>query len=148
MRLKRTILPHQARAHALRVDLSRQGRRLFGTCAEAKPDHADGATTPERPDTVQPELESGQPPGAQPIRDRLDDRAIDAADKAEGEVQVFGRRPAEVGCQLRTRCDESSELITLRLRDRKPEESADPQRARFFFQFSWAHVLGRVGRQP
>jgi hypothetical protein len=148
VRLKRPIFPRQARAEAFLVNLRRQHRCPFGTRAEAKPNHADGATAPERPDIVQREFESSQRSGAQRIGDRLDDRAIDAADKAKGEVQIFGRRPAKVGRQLSTRCDESSELITLRLRDRKPEESADPQRVRFFFQFSWAHVLGRVGRQP
>src|SRR4029077_15529241 len=44
--------------------------------------------------------------------------------------------------------DEASQLLTLRLGHREPEERANLQRARVFFQFSCTQLLGRVGRQP
>jgi hypothetical protein len=63
-------------------------------------------------------------------------------------VKVLKCRPTEAWRDPRAFRNETSQLFPLRLGHWQPEEGADPQRLRVFFQCSWAHVLGRVGRQP
>jgi len=137
MGLELALLSGKTGARALRFDLRRQvgGLRLPGP--KAKPHHSHRAPAPKRARCAQTELETWRGLLRQRVRDSFDDREIDVADKPNSEVEVLRRRPPELRRDARASGDEASQHLSLRLRNRQPEEGADPQRPRaFFFQFS------------
>ena len=141
------ILAREAGLPAGGVHRCGQGSGIVGAGAEAQPNHARGAPAAEGAGGAEAQLKPGA--GAlEPVGDCFDHGALDAPYKPNREVQVLGWCPAEIGRQLRASGDETCQLFALRIGHREPEEGADLQRARGFFQFSWTHELGRVGRQP
>ena len=137
MGLELALLSAKTGARALRFDLRRQGGGLRLSRPKAKPHHSHRAHAPERARRAQTELKTWQGLLRQRIGDGFDDREIDVADKPNSEVEVLRRRPPELRRDARASGDEASQHLSLRLRNRQPEEGADPQRTRaFFFQFS------------
>src|ERR1700716_1059038 len=85
---------------------------------------------------------------AEPVRNPFDHRTLDAADKADGQVEVLGRGPAKFGRHRSAGDEVPIKFLDLGLRHRQPKEGTDLQRLGGFFQWIGAHVLGAVGRQP
>ena len=141
------ILAGEAGLPAGGVHSRGQGSGFVGARGEPEPHHASAAPAAEGTDSAEAQLKPGK--GAlEPVGHSFDDGSIDAADKPDGQVKVLSRCPPKIGRELRAPRDETSELFALRIGHREPEEGADLQRARGFFQFSWTQELGRVGRQP
>ena len=139
----------QPDAHALLFHVRGDGGHRLSAGAKSDPHHARGATAPKRPHVAKVHIEPPQSVLRQRIGHRFDQRSLDIADKTNGQMEIGGRGPSKVWRHLRAIRDETRQHFALRLGHRQPEERADPQRTRvFFFQFSWAHWLGRVGRQP
>lgn len=147
MSFERTLFSGHARLPAGGVDTRCQAGGLIDAGTKPKPDHAREAPSAERAGIAETELKPGTN-AFQPTRHRLDHGAIDAADKPDRHMQVLRRHPPKVRRQLRAAGDETAQVFTLTIGHREPEEGANLQRARGFFQFSWTHELGRVGRQP
>jgi hypothetical protein len=124
-----------------------QHTRPVRPSTEPEPHHTHRSPAPECADLAHLQLETGECQAGKTVGDFFDHPSIDAADKADCEVEVRGRRPPEVRCRPGAKGDESSQLIALRLGHRQPEKRSNSQRAGVF-QCSRAHVLGRVGRQP
>ena len=148
MGLESPFLRGEAGTHAFRLNQRRERDRRVCSGSKPKPHHAHRPPAPKRADVSQSQLERGRRPAGDRIGHALHHLAIDAADKTHGEVKVLKCRPTEAWRDPRAFGDEAPKLFTLTFGHGQPEEGADPQRLRVFFQCSWAHVLGRVGRQP
>ena len=151
MRLQGPALGPEPRPHALELDLGRQLPGLLLACAELEPDYAHQAPSLEGPELAYLQVETGQFQLVQPAGDGIHHWALDGSDETDGEMQVRGRCPPEVGRRHRAGDQVALQPVALRLRDGKPEERADSRRyflAGAFFQCAGTQVLGAVGRHP
>ena len=115
MRPERPFLCLEPGLNARRLDFGRESRRRLGSRPQSKPDHANETSTLEGTQLAQVQIKGGQGPGGQPFRNLLDDNALDVADETDGQVEIGGRRPAEVRRGLRTPGDKVSQRSALRL---------------------------------
>ncbi len=150
MRLEWTILGLQSGGDALRLDLRRQALCRANARCQAQPGYPHQAASLEGPKLPEREVKSRQPRPRQPVRDRLHNTAIDAADEAQRQVEVGRRDPAKIAGLRFTLGDVAAERFTMLLRQRQPKEgtNATAYFAVFFFQAFGAQELGAVGRQP
>ena len=82
---------------ALVLNLSCESGQGLEARAQPEPHHPDEATALERAEVAELEVEGGWSSVRKSVDDPLDERAIDASDESNGEVQIGGRRPAELG---------------------------------------------------
>lgn len=147
MRLKVSRLRLQARAHTCSFDM---GREVGGAlCARAKPDpdNTHEAAALERAELAELDFKSTRDGAAQALGEPIDEIRLNAAEEADSDVEIGGWNPAEGRRPGGALGEIAGQHITLLLGDRQAEEDAQLQRTAFF-QWTGAHVLGAVGRQP
>jgi hypothetical protein len=111
--------------HALLFHLRGDGGQRLSAGAKSDPHHARSGTAPKRPHIAKLHIEPPQPALRQRIGYRLDQRSPDIAEKPNGQMEIRGRGPPKVWCDLRASRDEMRQHFALRLGHRQPEERAD-----------------------
>jgi hypothetical protein len=82
---------------ALVLHLGREPGQGLEARAQPEPHHPDEAPALERAEVAELEVEGGWSSVRNSIDDPFDEGAIDAADESNCQVQIGGRRPAELG---------------------------------------------------